>query len=203
VDAEGPKDTEQAKRWTEFLSNHREAIAAMNFFTVPKVTFGVLYGFFVIARDLRRILRWNVTQHPTAARVSQQLREAFPFDSAPRYLVLDREHTFHGEVLETAEGLGIVPVHTAIRRPWQDGAAERWVGSCRRDLLNHIIVLNERHLRRLMREYIDYYHDDRTHLGLRIETPADRTTIKSTPVNAKVISMPRLGGLHHRYNLAA
>ena len=198
-----PKDTEPAKRWAAFLSNHREAIAAMDFFTVPTLTFGILYGFFVIAHDRRRILHYNVTRHPTTAWVAQQLREAFPYDSAPKYLILDREHTFHGEVLETAESLGILPVRTAIRSPWQNGVAERWVGTCRRDLLNHIIVLNERHLKRLMREYIDYYHDDRTHLSLSKETPAGRTTTKSTPVNAKVVSTPRLGGLHHRYDLAA
>jgi transposase InsO family protein len=198
-----PKDAEPAKRWAAFLSNHREAIAAMDFFTVPTLTFGVLYGFFVIAHDRRRILHCNVTRHPTTAWVAQQLREAFPYDSAPKYLILDREHTFHGEVLETAESLGILPVRTAIRSPWQNGVAERWVGTCRRDLLNHIIVLNERHLKRLMREYIDYYHDDRTHLRLSKETPAGRTTTKSAPVNAKVVSTPRLGGLHHRYDLAA
>ena len=198
-----PKGTEPAKRWATFLSNHREAIAAMDFFTVPTLTFGVLYGFLVIAHDRRGILHCNVTRHPSTAWVAQQLRDAFPYDSAPKYLILDREHTFHGEVLETAESLGILPVRTAIRSPWQNGVAERWVGTCRRDLLNHIIVLNERHMKRLMREYIDYYHDDRTHLGLGKKTPAGRTATKGTLVNAKVVSMPRLGGLHHRYGLAA
>ena len=94
VDAEGSKETEPAKRWAAFLSDHREAIAAMDFFTVPTLTFGVLYGFFVIVHDRRRILHCNVTRHPTTAWVAQQIREAFPFDSAPRYLILDREHTF-------------------------------------------------------------------------------------------------------------
>jgi len=198
-----PKDTEPAKRWAAFLSNHREAIAAMDFFTVPTLNFGVLYGFYVIAHGRRRILQWNVTRHPTAAWVSQQLREAFPYESAPKYLIFDREHTFQGEVLETAQSLGVRPIRIAIRSPWQNGVAERWVGTCRRDLLSHVIVLNERHLKRLIREYIDYYHEDRTHLGLGKETPAGRTTTKSTPDSAKVVSMPRLGGLHHRYYLAA
>ena len=203
MDAEGSQRYEPAKRWATFLNNHREAIAAMDFFTVPTLTFGVLYGFFVIAHDRRRILRWNVTRHPTAAWVSQQLREAFPYDSAPRYLIFDREHTFQGEVIETAKSLGVKPIRIAIRSPWQNGVAERFVESCRRDLLNHVIILNERHLKRLMREYINYYHDDRTHLGLGKETPTGRTATKSTPVNAKVVSIPRLGGLHHRYDLAA
>jgi putative transposase len=142
----------------------------MDFFTVPTLTFGVLYCFFVIGHSRRRILLCNVTRHPTAAWVFQQLREAFPFDSAPRYLIFDREHTFHGEVLETAESLGISPIRIAIRSPWQNGVAERFVESCRRDLFDHVIALNERHTKRLMTEYVRYYHDDRTHLGLAKET---------------------------------
>ena len=191
------------RRWAAFLSNHREAIAAMDFFSVPTLAFGVLYCFFVIAHDRRRIVHCNVTRYPTTAWVSQQLRDAFPYDSAPKYLILDREHTFDGEVLETAETLGVRPVRTAVRSPWQNGIAERFVGSCRRDLLDLVIVLNERHLKRLMSEYVRYYHDDRTHLGLRKETPGHRTAAASANANSKVISIPRLGGLHHRYDLAA
>ncbi len=175
----------------------------MDFFTVPTLTFGLLYCFFVINHDRRRFLHCNVTRHPTTAWVAQQLREAFPYDSAPRYLILDREHTFHGEVLEAAETLGVIPVHTAIRSPWQNGVAERWVGTCRRDLLDHVIVLNERHLRRLMQEYVRYYHDDRTHLGLAKNTPAGRKAWNNPDPHGRVASMPRFGGLHHRYDLAA
>jgi transposase InsO family protein len=198
-----PRDPAPARRWAAFLNNHREAISAMDFFTVPTLTFGVLYCFFVIAHDRRRILHCNVTRHPTTAWVAQQLREAFPYDSAPRYLILDREHTFHGEVLETVESLGVIPVRTAIRSPWQNGVAERWVGTCRRDLLDHVIVLNERHLKRLMQEYVRYYHHDRTHLGLAKSTPAGRKAWNNPDPHGKVVSMPRLGGLHHRYDLAA
>ena len=198
-----PRDSEPARRWAEFLINHREAIATMDFFTVPTITFGVLYCFFVIAHDRRRILHWNVTRHPTAAWVAQQLREAFPCDSAPRYLIMDSEHTFQGEVLETAENLGVRPVRTAVRSPWQNGIAERFVGNCRRDLLDHVIVVDERHLKRLMSEYVSYYHDDRTHMGLAKETPARRTEAASINPSGKVIAMSRLGGLHHRYDLAA
>ncbi len=198
-----PRDLEPAKRWTAFLNNHREAIAAMDFLTVPTLTFGVLYCFFVIAHDRRRILHYNVTRHPTTTWVAQQLREAFPYDSAPRFLILDREHTFHGEVLTTAETLGISPIQIAVRSPWQNGVAERFVGSCRRDLLDHVIVLNERHLKRLMADYIRYYHEDRTHLGLDKQTPAVRRAAERTNAANKVVGMPRLGGLHHRYDLAA
>jgi putative transposase len=186
-----------------FLSNHREAIAAMDFFTVPTMTFGVLYGFFVIAYGRRQVLHFNVTRYPTSAWVSQQLREAFPYDSAPRYLIFDRGSNFSDGVIETIRSLGIEPKRTGIRSPWQNGIAERFVGSCRRDLLDHVIVLNARHCKRLMTEYVRYYHDDRTHLGLDKQTPAGRKSATGTTRGAKVISMSRLGGLHHRYNLAA
>jgi putative transposase len=198
-----PRDPEPARRWGAFLRVHREAIAATDPFMVLGLTVGVLYCFFVIHHDRRRILHCNFTRDPTTARVAQQLREAFPHYSALKYLILDREHTFHGEVLEAVNGLGVRPVRTAIRSPWQNGVAERWVGTCRRDLLDHVMVLNQRHLKRLMKEYVCYYHDDRTHLSLDKETPAGRKAAKATPVDAKVVSMPRLSGLHHRYDLAA
>ena len=105
--------------------------------------------------------------------------------------------------METVESLGAIPVRTAIRSPWQNGLAERWVGTCRRDLLDHVIVLNERHLRRLMQEYVRYYHDDRTHIGLGKGTPAGRQPEANLNAGGKVVSMPRVGGLHHRYRLAA
>jgi len=198
-----PRSSEPARRWATFLSNHREAIAAMDFFTVPTLAFGVLYCFFVIAHDRRRILHYNVTRHPTQAWLSQQLREAFPYDSAPKFLILDREHTFQGEVLETAQSLGVTPIRIAVRSPWQNGVAERFVGNCRRDLLDHVIALNDRHLKRLMSEYVHYYHDDRTHPGLDKETPATRTATARANANSKVIATSRMGGLQHRYDLAA
>ena len=198
-----PRNPEPAKRWAAFLRNHREAIAAMDFFTVPTLTFGVLYCFFVIAHDRRRVLYFNVTRHPTSAWVSQQLREAFPFDAAPRYLIHDRDAAFSAEVLATAKALGVKSIRTSFKSPWQNGVAERFVGNCRRDLLEHVIVLNEPHLKRLMTDYLRYYHDDRTHLGLEKQTPAGRERVEGTTVGTKVVSMPRLGGLHHRYDLAA
>jgi putative transposase len=198
-----PKSSEPAKQWTTFLNNHREVIAAMDFFTVPTLTFGVLYCFFMILHDRRRIMHFNTTKHPTSAWVTQQLREAFPYDAAPRYLIFDHASNFNDEVIGTIRNFGIQPKRTSFRSPWQNGVAERFVGSCRRDLLDHVIVLNERHLKGLMIEYIHYYHEDRTHLGLGKQTPAQRQTAKSAALSDKIVSMPRLGGLHHRYDLAA
>jgi transposase InsO family protein len=197
-----PRDPEPAKQWTTFLNNHREAIAAMDFFTLPTLTFGVLYCFFVIAHERRRILHWNVTKQPTSAWVVQQLREAFPYDSAPGYLIFDRGTNFNEEVIDTVKSFGIQSKRTSFRSPWQNGVAERWIENCRRELLDHVIVLNRRHLKRLINEYVRYYNEDRTHLGLDKQTPAARNEAKTSSSN-KVVSIPRLGGLHHRYNLAA
>jgi transposase InsO family protein len=175
----------------------------MDFFTVPTLTFGVLHCFFVIAHERRRVLHFNVTRHPSSAWISQQLRETFPYDEVPTYLIFDRAANFNEEVVSTMKSFGIQPKRTSFRSPWQNGVAERWVGNCRRDLLDHVIVLNERHLRRLMTAYIRYYHEDRTHLALEKRTPAGRVAAADTDVTCEVLAMPRLGGLHHRYSLAA
>ncbi len=198
-----PRNPEPAKRWVAFLNNHREAIAAMDFFTVPTLTFGVLHCFFVIAHDRRRILHFGVTKHPTSAWVSQQLRESFPYNSVPGYLIFDRAANFNEEVIDTVKSFGIQPKRTSFRSPWQNGVAERWVGNCRSDLLDHVIVLNVRHLKRLMNEYVRYYHDDRTHLALEKETPAGRVATKASDSGRRVIATLKLGGLHYRYDLAA
>jgi transposase InsO family protein len=198
-----PRNPEPANRWMAFLNNHREAIAAMDFFTVPTLTFGVLTCFFVIAHDRRRVLHFNVTRHPTSAWVAQQLRNAFPYDTAPKYLIHDRDATFNDEVIRTMKVLGTKPVRTSFKSSWQNGIAERFVGNCRRDLLDHVIVLNESHLKRLMNEYVRYYHEDRTLIGLAIQTPAGRIGDIPGRAGSSVVSMPILSGLHHRYDLAA
>ncbi len=187
------------KRWLAFLRNHREAIVAMDFFTVPTVSFRVLYCLFVIEHARRRILHFHVTAHPNSDWVVQQLREAFP-DSVPyRYAILDRDRKFDAGVLGALRSIGLKPKRTSRESPWQNGVAERWVGNCRRELLDHVIPLDEHHLRRLIRDYVRYYHLDRTHDGLGKDTP-DRRSIENSPGNgAKVISFPRVGGLHHRY----
>jgi putative transposase len=195
-----PRNPEPAKRWLAFLRNHREAIAAMDFFTVPPITFRVLYCFFVISHDRRRILHFNVTRHPTSHWVVQQLREAFPYGSAPKYLIFDRDGKYGLEAPMVARSLNLIPVRTSFESPWQNGVAERWVESCRHDFLDHVIALNESHLKRLLSEYVFYYHEDRTHLGLGKGTPSRRP--RSAPFG-RVVSHQRLGGLHHRYDRAA
>jgi len=195
-----PRDPEPSRRWLAFLRNHREAIAAMDFFTVPTIAFRVLYCFFVISHDRRRILHVNVTERPTSGWIVQQLRQAFPFDSASRFLIFDRDAKYGIDVPAAIRSLGITPLRTSFESPWQNGVAERWVESCRRDLLDHVIALNEKHLKRLLADYVRYYHEDRTHLGLAKETPAGR--VRSAPCG-RILSHPRLGGLHHRYERAA
>jgi transposase InsO family protein len=195
-----PRDPEPGKRWVAFLRNHREAIAAMDFFTVPTITFGVLYCFFIIGHGRRRILHFNVTEHPTSLWIVQQLREAFPFESALRFLIFDCDGKYGVEVPAVVRSLTIVPIRTSFESPWQNGVAERWVESCRRDLLDHIIAANERHLKRLLSVYVRYYHEDRTHLSLGKGTPARR--IRSV-APGRVLSHERIGGLHHRYDRAA
>jgi putative transposase len=195
-----PRDLEPARQWLSFLHNHRDAIAAMDFFTVPTITFGLLYCFFIISHDRRRILHYHVTRHPTSSWIIQQLREAFPYQSAPKFLISDRDAKYGLEVPAAVRSMSITAVRTSCRSPWQNGIAERWVGSCRRDLLDHVIALNERHLKRLLAAYLDYYHDDRTHLGLGKETPSRRPHCRP---QGHITVQPRLGGLHHRYDRAA
>jgi len=197
-----PRTPSPTQRWLTFLRNHRQAIAAMDFFTVPTLTFGVLYCFFVIAHDRRKILGCNVTRNPTAFWITQQMREAWSYSPAHKFLLFDRDAKFGKDVVSFTREMGSEPVRTAFRSPWQNGVAERSVGSYRRDLLDHVIVLNERHLKRLMAQYVRYYHEDRTHLGLAKDTPAGRRTAIPSTVENKIRAFPRLGGLHHRYAVA-
>jgi putative transposase len=185
--------------WKTFLDNHRDVLAAMDFFTVPTLTFRLLYVLLIIQHDRRKVLHVNVTAQPTAAWVRQQLREAFPFTVAPRYLLMDRDAIFSAEVCQAVEHMGVCPVRTSFHSPWQNGVAERWIGSCRRELLDHVIVFNEEHLRRLLLEFLEHYHNDRTHLSLGKDPPTTRAVSAPTSPCATVASLPRVGGLHHRY----
>jgi putative transposase len=185
--------------WKTFLTTHRDALAATDFFTVPTVTFRLFYVLVILQHDRRRLLHVNVTAHPSAAWVCQQLREAFPFDTALRYVLLDRDAIFSTEVCRVLEHMEVRPVRTSVQSPWQNGVAERWIGTCRRELLDHVIVLNEEHLRRLLREFVEYYHTDRTHLSLGKDPPIPRAVCVPSSPSATVVSLPRVDGLHHRY----
>jgi putative transposase len=199
-----PRPTDPVKRWLTFLRNHREAIAAMDFFTVPTLTFGVLYCLFIIGHDRRRILHHNVTRNPNALWVALQVHQTWENGQQPqRFLIFDRDSKFGSDVVLTVKAMGSQPLRTAFRSPWQNGVAERWVGSVRRELLDHVIVLHQRHLRRLLKDYVRYYHEDRTHLGLEKDTPGGRVAASAVTSGSKIISLPRLGGLHHRYMVAA
>ena len=194
-----PAPPDAIERWKTFLRNHRSEIAACDFFTVPTATFRVLYVFFLIHHDRRQLLHFNVTFHPTAAWVIQQLREAFPWDTNPRYLIFDRDSKFSPAVDGAIRSMGTESVRTAYRSPWQNGVAERWVGSCRREMLDHVVVLGEEHFRRLLGEYVRYYREDRTHLALGKDTPIPRAVTPKPCPDARVVALPRVGGLHHRY----
>jgi transposase InsO family protein len=171
----------------------------MDFFVVPSVRFGILYVFFIIDHARRKIVHLNVTEHPTAKWVTQQLREAFPFDSIPQYLIFDRDKIFCHQVKEFITSMGSKPKIISYHAPWQNGIAERWVLSARTELLNHVIIFSEEHLRRLLQEYVAYYNHDRCHLSLDRNTPMGRHVVKKPSESSKVVSLPRLGGLHHKY----
>jgi transposase InsO family protein len=190
-----------SQTWRTFLENHADCIAGIDFFTVPTATFRVLYVFIVLSHDRRQVVHFNVTEHPTAQWTAQQLVEEFPYDSAPRYLLRDRDAIYAEKVRRRIMSLGIEEVVTAPRSPWQNPFVERIIGSIRRDCLNHIIVLNERHLRRILREYFSYYHTCRTHISLNKDPPETRTV--EPPEMGDIVAFPHVGGLHHRYGRIA
>jgi putative transposase len=185
--------------WSTFLKNHRDAIVAMDLFTVPTATFRLLYVLFVIRHARREVIHWNITANPTATWVIQQMREAFPFDAGSRYLLFDRDSIFCTDVVAVVRSMAMKPTRTSYRSPWQNGVAERFVGTLRRELLDRAIVLNEHHLHRLLEQFIAYYHHDRTHLGLGKETPLGRPIERQPELTSNVVGLPRVGGLHHRY----
>ncbi len=192
------RDPSQRQRWTTFLRNHKDVIAGMDFFVVPTVRFRLLYVWFAIDHGRRRILHFNVTENPTARWVIQQLRETFPNEPTHRFLIYDNDAIFSPAVTHAIKSFEIDPKRTAFRSPWQNGTAERVVGSVRRELLDHVVVLNEDHLRRLLREYVDYYNNERVHTAVQ-DSLAGRPVESRPSSGAKVIGFPRVGGLHHRY----
>jgi len=192
-----PKPPSQT--WRTFLENHVSQLASVDFFTVHTIWFEVLFVFIVLAHDRRRVVLFNVRAHPTAEWTAQQILEAFPFDTAPRHLLRDRDRIYGQEFRSRVAVMNIKEVLSAPRSPWQRAYVERVIGSIRRECLDHVIVLNEEALRRTLRSYFSYYHRSRLHLSLERDSPESR------PVQTvgRIVAFPEVGGLHHRYERVA
>jgi putative transposase len=187
--------------WRSFLRNEAVSIAAIDMFIVASVSFRLLYMVIILAHDRRRILHTAVTEHPTALWLSRQVTEAFPWDSAPRYLLRDRDASYGAEFCKRVDAMGIAEVITAPRSPWQNAYVERVIGSIRRECLDHIVIFNERHLRRVLASHLDYCHRTRTHLSLDKDCPDPRPVM--LPRIGRVIAIPQVSGWHHRYERLA
>ncbi|MGH9391194.1 MAG: integrase core domain-containing protein [Vicinamibacteria bacterium] len=187
--------------WRTFLENHVTDLVSIDFFTVPTASFRVLFALVILAHDRRRVLHLNVTAIPSALWTAQQLRKAFPWNSAPRFLLRDRDGIYGDAFVRTVEAMGIEQVRISPRSPWQSPYVERLIGSVRRECLDHVIVLNERHLSRILREYFAYYHSSRTHLSLLKDAPDPRGI--EQPSMGEVVAISQVGGLHHRYTRRA
>jgi hypothetical protein len=187
--------------WKAFLQNHVKDLASMDFFVVPTVTHKVLFVLVILVHERRRIVHCHVTEHPTATWTAQQVVDAFPWDEAPRYLLRDRDRIYGDVFRQRGRHMGIEEVLIAPQSPWQNPYVERLIGSIRRELLDQVIVLNERHLTRLLQSYLDYYHDYRTHRALDMDTPVPCPV--QLPEFGRVRAVPEVGGLHHHYERIA
>ena len=181
--------------WRTFLRNHAPNIAAMDLFVVPTIRFDVLYAFVIVRLDRRDLIWINVTANPTSEWIARQLTEAFPWDEAPRYLIRDRDRIYGSVVMRRIRAMGIRDKPIAPASPWQNGFAERLIGSIRRECVDHFIVLGEAHLRRILQTYAHYYNDIRTHRSLDKDAPVSRPVQRTGSINSHSI----LGGLHHHY----
>jgi len=187
--------------WRAFLQNHMHDIAAVDMFVVATAAFRFLYAIVVLGHDRRKIIHFDITAHPTQAWLSRQMTEAFPWDTAPRYLLRDRDASYGQGFRDRVQAMGIKEVVTAPRSPWQNAYVERIIGSIRRECLNYVVIVNERHLRRVLSSYVQYYHRTRTHLSLDKDCPDTRPAHR--PTAGKIIASPEVGGLHHRYERRA
>jgi hypothetical protein len=185
--------------WRSFLRNEAIGIAAIDMFVVPSATFRLLFVMLILVHDRRKIVRFDVTQHPTAGWLSRQVTEAFPWDTAPRFLLRDRDASYGSVFSKRVEAMEITEVVTAPRSPWQNAYVERVIGSIRRECLDHVVVFNERHLRRVLSSYVVYYHRSRTHLSLDNDCPDSRPVQRC----GRVVALPQVAGLHHRYERLA
>ena len=190
-----------SQSWRTFLRNQAPGLACVDLFTVPTVTFRVLYLLVNLRHERRRVIHCNVTEHPTSQWSGQQIVEAFPWDEAPRYLLRDRDSVYGTEFRRRVRSLAMEEILTAPRSPWQNPYVERLIGSIRRECLNHVIVYNDSHLKRLLRSYFAYYHTARTHLALEKQCPQPRLIEKQE--QGKIFAFPHLGGLHHEYRRVA
>jgi len=186
-----------SQTWRPFLQSHASELIALDFFTVPTATFRVLFVLIILSYDRRRILQFNATEHPTAAWTARQLLEACGTEEVPKYLVRDRDAIYGEAFRRQAAALQITEVPTARQSPWQNPYAERVIGSIRRECLNHVIAFGERHLKRILSSYVDYYNGTRTHLSLFKDAPDGRST--QLPERGRVVELKRVGGLHHEY----
>jgi transposase InsO family protein len=187
--------------WRVFLTAHARDIVAVDFFLVPTLTFRLLFVFVVLRHDRRELLHLNVTDHPAAVWTARQLIEAFPDDSAPKFLLRDRDAIYGEEFARRVRRMGIREVLIAPRAPWQNPFVERVIGSLRRECLDQVLILSEAHLRRLLRSYFAYYNTTRPHQSLDNNSPQPR--VIEPPPCGRIIAMPQVGGLHHRYQRAA
>jgi transposase InsO family protein len=190
-----------SQTWRAFLDNHLQSLVSVDFFTVPTIRFQILYVFLVLAHDRRRILHFGVTAHPTAEWTAQQLRNAFPWDTAARYLLRDRDRIFGDDFVKQVRDMGIQEVLSAPRSPWQRAYIERVIGSIRRECLDHMIVFNEASLHHHVKAFVSYYHRTRTHISLAKDTPETRPA--QPPELGPVVAIAEVGGLHHRYERRA
>jgi putative transposase len=190
--------TPPSQTWRTFLANHLGSLVSVDFFVVPTAMFKVLFVFVVLAHNRRRVVHVNVTDAPTARWTAQQLVEAFPWDTAPRYLLRDRDAIYGAVFSRQVQALGIHEVKIAPRAPWQNPYVERLIGTLRRECLDHVVVLNATHLRRLLRDYLIYYHSARTHLSLDKDAPEPRAVERLD--QGRIVETPMVSGLHHRYS---
>jgi putative transposase len=190
-----------SQTWRTFLANHVATLVSMDFFTVPTLTGCVLFVLVLLSHQRRRIIHVNITEHPTATWTAQQMIEAFPEDTAPRWLLRDRDAIYGDAFRRRVASMSIGEVVSSPSSPWQNPYAERLIGSIRRECLNHVIVLGEGHLRRLLTAYLTYYHGARTHLALEKDAPTPRRV--QVPTEGRVVAFPEVGGLHHRYERRA
>jgi transposase InsO family protein len=187
-----------SQTWKTFLKNHMGEIVATDFFTVPTVRMRVLFVFLVVEHERRKVLHFAVSKHPTAEWAGQQMVEAFADRDVPRYLIRDRDGSYGHEFRRRIRSLGMKEVITAARSPWQNAFAERLIGSIRRECLDHVVVINQRHLTRLLKKYFVYYHCSRTHLALAKDAPEPGAVMN----RGRIVAIPQVGGLHHRYERA-